>query len=81
MPKQAKKETYTLSGDKVVKKVKELVKEGNIRKITITDKDNKQLFVIPMTWGILGVLASPALAALGVIVALLTECKIHVERN
>ncbi|PSK93252.1 DUF4342 domain-containing protein [Taibaiella chishuiensis] len=75
------KETFTLSGENLLKKIKELIAEGNIRKITITDKSGKELMSFPMTLGLVGALLAPVLAAVGAMAALVSECNITVERN
>ena len=76
----SRKERYRVSGDKLVGKVKELVHEGNIRRITIRDDDGKALIEIPLTIGVVGVLLLPVWAALGAIAALVANCSIEVER-
>lgn len=73
------KETFTVQGEALLKKVKELVEEGNVRKITISDKNGKELASFPLTAGVVGALFAPVLAAIGAIAALVTECKITVE--
>ncbi len=75
------KETFTVQGEALLKKVKELVEEGNVRKITISDKNGKELASFPLTAGVVGALFAPVLAAIGAIAALVTECKITVERD
>jgi len=76
-----KKEEFKINGDDLIKKVKELVHEGNVRRITIKDKQGKDLIVLPLTIGLVGALIAPALAAVGAIAALVTECSIVVERD
>jgi len=78
---ETKKEEFKINGEDLIKKVKELIHEGNVRRITIKDKDGKDLIVLPLTIGIVGALIAPALAAVGAIAALVTECSIVVERN
>ncbi len=73
-------EEYKISGDKLIAKVKELVHEGNIRRITIKNKEGKDLIEIPLTIGVVGIVLAPALAAIGAIAALVTECTIVVEK-
>ncbi|GAH53819.1 unnamed protein product [marine sediment metagenome] len=73
-------EEYKISGDKLIAKVKELVHEGNIRRITIKNKEGKVLIEIPLTIGVVGIVLAPALAAIGAIAALVTECIIIVEK-
>jgi hypothetical protein len=74
-------ETFEIKGEDLVKKVKELVHEGNIRRIIIKDKNRKTLIELPLTIGVVGALLLPALAAIGAIAALVTECSIIVERE
>lgn len=76
-----KKETFTINGENLVKKVKELIQEGNVRKITITDKNGKELASFPLTFGVVGTVIAPVLAAVGALAALIGECKISVERE
>jgi len=77
------KEKFTISGDKLVEKVKQLIREGNIRKVRIIHKE-KTVFEIPLTIGApaaaIGILVAPVLAALGAFAALVTECTIEVEK-
>jgi len=81
MANTKKKETFTIHGEDLLKKVKELIHEGNVRRITIRDKNGKDLIVLPLTVGVVGALIAPALAAVGAIAALVTECSIVVERS
>ncbi len=76
-----KEESFEVNGENLVKKVKELIKEGNIRKITIKDKNGKTLVVFPLTLGLVGVAIAPVLAGVGAIAALVVECTITVERD
>ena len=75
------KESFFVQGENMLNKVKELIQEGNIRKITITDKEGKELMNFPLTIGVLGVLAAPVFAAVGAMAALISECTITVERE
>lgn len=79
--KNPKVEEFKVKGENLVKKVRELIKEGNVRRVTIKDKDGKEIIVIPMTLGVVGALLAPTLAAIGAVAALLTECTISVERE
>jgi hypothetical protein len=76
-----KTETFKVNGEELIKKVKQLIKEGNIRTITINDKDGKTLIMFPLTIGVIGAVLSPVLAAVGAIAALVSECTISVERK
>ena len=71
---------FKVSADDVTKKVKELIHEGNVRRIIVKDEHGKQLLEIPVTVGVVGVLLAPWLAALGVVAALATKCTLVVER-
>ena len=75
------KESFSIHGENLLKKIKELIEEGNIRKITITDKAGRELMSFPLTIGVVGVLVAPVLAAIGAIAALVGECTITVERE
>jgi uncharacterized protein DUF4342 len=76
-----RQEEFKVEGEELVKKIKQLIKEGNIRRIIIKTKDNKTLIEIPLTIGVVGVVLLPVWAAVGAIAALVTECKIIVERE
>lgn len=76
-----KSESFKVSGENLLKKVKELIKEGNVRKITIKDKSGKELMSFPLTFGVVGAVIAPILAAVGAVAALIGECTISVERN
>jgi hypothetical protein len=79
----AKTEKFTIDGDKVVAKVKQLIHEGNIRRVRIIH-DKKTVLEIPLTVGAsaaaVTILVAPLLAALGAFAALVTKCTIEVER-
>jgi hypothetical protein len=74
-------EEFRVNGEEMVGKIKNLVKEGNIRRIIIKDKEGKIIFEIPLTFGILGALIAPQLAAIGAIAALVTEATVVVEKD
>ncbi len=81
MKKENKKDTFEVKGEDLIRKIKELINEGNIRQISILNKDGKVLIVIPLTIGVVGAVLAPALAAVGAVAALVTECTIKVERK
>jgi uncharacterized membrane protein YvbJ len=74
-------EEFTVSADTLVEKVKELLHEGNVTRIIVKDVKGKVLLEIPATIGVIGAVIAPWLAALGVIAALATNCRIVVERR
>lgn len=81
MAAKKKKEEFTVKGDELLSKVRNLISEGNVRKITIKNKDGKTLVVFPLTIGVIGTVLVPVLAAVGALAALVTECTISVERD
>lgn len=81
MAKAKKEESFKINGEGLLKKIKELIQEGNVRRITIKDKKGKELIVFPLTVGVVGAIAAPALAAVGALAALIGECTISVERE
>ena len=76
-------EKFTISGSEVVEKVKQLIHEGNIRKVRVLH-EGRTVLEIPLTIGVpaaaITILTAPVLAALGAFAALVTECTIEVEK-
>jgi hypothetical protein len=82
MPEQKfKTEEFRVEGEKLIAKIKEVLHEGNIRRIIIKDKEGKTVVEIPMTLGVVGVLIAPQLASIGAIAALISEATIVVEKS
>jgi len=92
MPKSAKtqkkdpkttqyEETFKVSGEELLKKVKEIIREGNVRRIIIKDGKGKSIIEFPLTVGVVITVLVPVLAAIGAIAALMTECTITVVRE
>lgn len=81
MAKTKTEETFKVNGEQLLKKVKDLIKEGNVRKITIKDKNGKEIMTFPLTIGVVGAVIAPVLAAVGAIAALIGDCTISVERD
>lgn len=75
------KESFSVNGEALLKKIKELIEEGNVRRITIIDKSGKEIMSFPLTIGVVGALLLPVLAAVGALAALIGECTITVERE
>ena len=71
--------TFKVKGDDLLKSVKQILHEGNVRRVVIK-QGSKTVVEFPMTVGVVGALAAPALAAVGAVAALLSECTIEVER-
>lgn len=74
-------EEIKVEGKKVVNKIKALIKEGNVRKITVKDNKGKIILSLPVTAGVVGALLLPPLVVVGAIAALITECTITVQRE
>ncbi len=74
-------EEVNVSGEAVVGKVKEILREGNIRRITISNEAGKTLLEIPLTVGVVGAIIAPQLAALGAVGALIANLSIRIERE
>lgn len=81
MAKKTNQEEFKVSGEQIVAKIKELVKEGNARKIIIKNDKGKVMLEIPLTIGAVGALIAPVLAAVGAAAALMTKCTIVVEKK
>lgn len=77
----ATKESFRVNGELLLNKVKELIREGNVRKISIHDHSGKEIMSFPLTLGVVGTLIAPVLAAIGALAALIGECTITVERE
>lgn len=77
---QVRTEEYQVDGDYLVAKIKELIHEGNIRRITIKNEEGKRLIEVPLTIGAVGAVLLPVWAALGAIAALVADCTIVVEK-
>ncbi|MCW5850162.1 MAG: DUF4342 domain-containing protein [Anaerolineae bacterium] len=73
-------EEFQVKGDELVAKVKEIIHEGNVRRLIIKNEEGKTLVEMPLTVGVIGVLLLPVWAALGAIAALVTDCTISVEK-
>ena len=76
-------EKFTINGDQVVEKIKQLIHEGNIRRVRLIH-DGKTIIEIPLSVGapvaVIGIVWMPVLAAVGAAAALLTECTLEVEK-
>jgi len=75
------KEEFKVSGAKLLEKMKQLVREGNIRRIVIKNEEGKVLIEVPLTIGVAGALLLPVWAAIGTIAALVANLTIVVERD
>ena len=79
----AETEKFTISGPEVMEKIRQIIKEGNVRRVRLIH-DGRAIFDIPLTVGApvaaVGIIAAPILAAVGAFAALVTECTLEVEK-
>jgi hypothetical protein len=73
-------EEFKVQGEQILAKIKELVRQGNVRRISVKNEEGKTLVDIPLTVGVVGALLLPQFAAIAVIVALLGNCRLVVEK-
>jgi hypothetical protein len=74
-------ESFKVSGDELLSKIKEIIKEGNARKVIIKNEKEEIIMEFPLTIGAIGVVLAPMFAAIGAIAALATDCTIVVEKK
>ena len=72
-------EEFKVSGEKLLQQVKDLVHQGNVRRVTIKNKDGIALFEVPLTAGVVGAVLLPVWAAIGAVAALAASYTIAVE--
>ena len=77
----SKFEEFKITGQELVKKIKELIKAGNIRRIIIKNERGKVMMEIPVTIAVVGTVFAPILAAVGALAALLNKCSLVVEKK
>jgi len=78
---KSKQEQFKIDGSEILAKVKELIKEGNVRRIVIKNEKGKVLMEIPVTFAVVGAVFAPVLAAVGALAALVNKCTLEVERK
>ena len=79
MAEQTWKESFKVTGEQLFGAVKQLLHEGNVRRV-ILKQDSRTVVEFPLTVGVIGAVLAPVLAAVGALAAVLTECTIEVER-
>jgi len=70
-----------VAGEQVVETVKNIIKEGNVRRITIKNSAGETVLSIPLTIGVVGVAIAPVLSAIGAVASLMSECTLSIERE
>lgn len=73
-------EEFKVNGDAVVSKIKEIIHEGNVRRITIKNDKGVILMEIPLTIGVVGAILLPVWAAIGAVAAMAANLSIVVEK-
>ncbi|MBN1411362.1 MAG: DUF4342 domain-containing protein [Spirochaetales bacterium] len=81
MEENNRSQFFKVKGEELLKKVKELINEGNARRIIIKDADGKTYLEIPLTVGVVGAVLAPILAAVGALAALVSHFTIEIERK
>ncbi len=76
-----KTEEFHINGEELLAKIKELIHQGNIRRIIIKNRDGKTMIEFPMTLGVVGAVLAPTLAAVGAVAALIGEATVVVEKK
>jgi len=74
-------EEFRVSGEEVLAKIKELIREGNVRRVAIRNEEDRTLIDIPLMLGVVGAVLAPQAAAIGAIAALVTDCTIVIEKT
>jgi len=74
-------EEIKVTGGQLVDTVKGLIKEGNVRKVIVKNRDGKEVFEVPLTLGVVGIAVAPLLVAVGAVAGIMNECTVCVERD
>ncbi len=74
-------EEFKVKGDELLGRIRELIREGNVRRVTIKNSDGRIMLEIPLTIGVVGALIAPVAAAIGAVAALVTECTVTITRE
>jgi hypothetical protein len=74
-------EEFKVKGEDLLGKARELIREGNVRRLMIVNDEGKTLIEVPLTIGVIGAVLLPVWAAIGAIAAVVTDCTIRVEKS
>lgn len=80
-PDEPTTEKYHLTGEEVIAKIKQVVHEGNVRRVLVKSPEGHTIVEFPLTVGVVGAALAPMWAAVGAIVALVADCTIEVEKR
>jgi hypothetical protein len=78
---EEQKQTFSVKGEDLIKKIREIIHEGNVRRIILKDDKDKIFMEIPINVGVVGALVAPVLAAVGALAALVANFTIEVVRK
>ena len=81
MAEEGGKDQFRVRGEDLLKKVKEVIREGNIRRIIIKDEQGKTYLEIPLTFGVVGVVLAPVWAAIGALAAMAGNFTIQIVKR
>lgn len=76
-----KTEQYRLTGEELIAKIKQIVHEGNVRRVIIKSAEGDTIVEFPLTVGVVGAALAPVWAAVGAVVALVADCTIEIEKR
>ena len=79
-PEKTRTEEFRVSGGEIINKIKEVIHEGNVRRIILKDEHGKTFMEIPLTVGVVGALVAPVLAAVGAVAGLASNMTIVIEK-
>jgi hypothetical protein len=74
-------EEHRVSGERLVAQVKELIHQGNVRRVIVKNDDGQTILEIPLTLGVVGAVLLPSLVALGAIAALAADYTVVVQKD
>jgi hypothetical protein len=74
------KEEFKVKGQELLDKIKDVIHEGNIRRIIIKNDEGKTIMELPLTFGVIGAVFAPILAAVGAVAALAADYTIEVYK-
>jgi hypothetical protein len=75
------REEFQVKGEDLIRRIKELIREGNVRRLVIKDEEGKVYLEIPVTFGVIGAILAPTLAAVGAIAAMVADLRVEVIRD
>jgi hypothetical protein len=81
LEKPRRYEEYRLKGEKLLAKARELVHEGNVRRLIIKNEEGRTIIEAPLTVGVVGAVLAPLWVAIGALAAVMTDCSIEVQRE